>query len=77
MCPVCAVRGEITIEGGKMKAKWNEEDTKTPRFSYEGIMHRMEWLGKHYFANPQYFKTIDELTEKHKKYGKIIKPKKS
>lgn len=76
-CPVCAVRGEITTEGGKMKVKWNEEDAKKPRFSYEGDMHHVEWLGKHYFANPQYFKAIDELTEKHKKYGKVIKPGKS
>jgi hypothetical protein len=37
----------------------------------------MEWLGKHYFASPQYFEATGELTEKHKKYGKIIKPKKS
>ena len=27
-CPVCAVRGEITTEGGKMRVKWNEEDAK-------------------------------------------------
>jgi hypothetical protein len=76
-CPICAVRGEITTEGGKMKVKWNEEDAKTPRFSYEGDSHHGEWLAKHYFANPQYFKSIDGLTEKYRQYGKIIKPKKS
>jgi multimeric flavodoxin WrbA len=75
-CPVCAVRGEITTEGGKMRVKWNEEDAKKPRFSYEADSHHGEWLAKHYFANPQYLKAIDELTEKYRKYGKIIKPKK-
>ena len=76
-CPVCAVRGEITTEGGKMKVQWNEADAKKPRFSYDGDKHHMEWLGRHYFMNPQYFKAVDELTEKHREYGKIIKPEKS
>jgi multimeric flavodoxin WrbA len=75
-CPVCAVRGEIVMDDGKMWVKWNEEDAKVPRFSYEGDKHHVEWLGKHYFANPEYFKAVEELMKPHRKYGKIIKPKK-
>ncbi len=73
-CPTCAVRGEIIIENSKMKVRWNEEDVKVPRFSYEGVVHHMEWIGQHYGGQDAYFKAIKELTTKHRSYGKIIKP---
>ena len=60
-CPVCAVRGEIVVDNGKMQVKWNENDAKVPRFSAEGGAHHTEWLGKHFFANPQYFKSVEEI----------------
>jgi multimeric flavodoxin WrbA len=73
-CPTCAVRGEIVIENGKMKVRWNEADAKLPRFSLEADQHHVEWLGRHYFQNPQYFAAAAELTRDHAKYGKIIAP---
>ncbi len=75
-CPCCAVRGEIVIEGGKMKVKWNEQDAKVPRFSHEGDAHHMAWLSSHYGSKEaeEYFEAIGELTKAHKKYGTIIKP---
>ena len=76
MCPICAVRGEVVIESGKMKVKWNEADAKVSRFSFEGDRHHVGWLEKHYFRNPQYFAAAAELTKSHAKYGKIIKPPK-
>ena len=76
-CPVCAVRGEIVIDGSKMQIKWNENDAKVPRFSLEGDMHHIEWLGKHYFQNPQYFQAIGEIMDGYKDYGKIIKPERA
>jgi multimeric flavodoxin WrbA len=75
-CPVCAVRGEIVIENGKMQVKWNEHDAKVPRFSMEGDAHHVEWLGKHYFANPQYFQAVDEIMKGYRGYGKHIRPEK-
>jgi len=75
MCPCCAVRGTIVMEGGNMKVKWNEEDAKVPRFSYEGDSHHVAWIKSHWGgASPDYFKTVGELTKPHKSYGKIIKP---
>jgi len=73
-CPTCAIRGEIVVENGKMKVKWNEADALRPRFSLEADQHHVEWLGKHYFNNPQYFAAAAELTKEHRKYGKIIGP---
>lgn len=73
-CPTCAVRGEIVIEGGKMKVRWNEADVERPRFSLEADQHHVEWLRKHYFVNPEYFAAVNELTKEHRKYGKIIRP---
>jgi hypothetical protein len=57
-----------------MRVKWNEADARVPRFSLEADQHHVEWLGKHYFRNPQYFAGVAELTEKYSKYGKIIRP---
>ncbi len=76
-CPVCAVRGEIVVDNGKMKVQWNKNDAKVPRFSMEGDKHHVEWLGKHYFANPQYFQAVEEIMKGYRKYGKIIKPEKA
>jgi multimeric flavodoxin WrbA len=75
-CPCCAVRGEIVIDAGKMKVKWNEQDAKVPRFSYEGDSHHMAWLQSHYGSKDaqEYFTAVEELTKPHKSYGKIIRP---
>jgi multimeric flavodoxin WrbA len=77
MCPTCAVRGEIVIENGKMRVQWNEADARVPRFSLEGDQHHVDWLGKHYFRNPQYFAAAAEMTKAHAMYGKIIRPETS
>jgi hypothetical protein len=34
----------------------------------------VDWLGKHYFRNPQYFAAAAEMTKEHVNYGKIIRP---
>ena len=75
-CPVCAVRGEIVVEAGRMRVKWNEQDAKVPRFSYEGVSHHMEWIHSHYGSKEaeEYFKALGELTKPHKSYGTIIRP---
>ncbi len=76
MCPVCAVRGEIVIDKGTMKVKWNEADARVSRFSLEGDQHHVGWLEKHYFRNPGYFAAAAEMTKAHAAYGKFIKPEK-
>jgi hypothetical protein len=75
-CPVCDVRGEIIVDNGRMQVKWNENDAKVPRFSMEGVRHHMDWLGNHYFANPQYMEAAEEVMKGYRGYGKIIKPEK-
>ena len=76
-CPVCAVRGEIVVENGKMQVKWNENDARVPRFSMEGDRHHVEWLGAHYFANPKFWEDTNEILKTYRKYGNIIKPEKA
>ncbi len=76
MCPICAVRGEIVVRDGKMKVQWNEADAKVPRFSFEAVQHHIEWIGRHYIQNPQYFADVADLTKDYAQYGKIIKPEK-
>lgn len=73
-CPTCAIRGEIVIENSKMKVRWNQEDVKVPRFSFEGVTHHAEWISRHYSGQEAYFKTTAELTKEHRTYGTIIRP---
>jgi hypothetical protein len=75
-CPVCAVRGEIVGDDGKMQVEWNENDARLPRFSLEADKHHLEWLGAHYFRNPQFWQDTNEILKGYHKYGNIIKPKK-
>ena len=75
-CPVCAVRGEIVVDKGKMKVTWNEEDAKKPRFSYEGDKHHVDWLKSHYMDQPELFPQIGAIMDQYKDYGTFIKPEK-
>lgn len=73
-CPVCWVHGVISFDGDKMKVKWNEEDTKNPRFSEVSIPKHLELIVK---LREKFFEEQDKVKELKKKYisyGKIIKP---
>lgn len=74
-CPVCWVHGTIYADGNTLKVKWNEEDTKHPRFSEQGIAKHLELiktLHKKFFTEDQ--DKVKELSKKYISYGKIIKP---
>jgi len=74
-CPVCWVKGVITLDGDKMKVKWDEEDTKYPRFSERGVFKHLELIKS--LQETFYTKDQEEVKERIKKYasyGKIIKP---
>jgi len=74
-CPVCWVHGVITLDGGKMKVKWNEEDAKYPRFSERGVSTHLELiknLQMKFYTEDQ--EKVKERIKKYVSYGKIIKP---
>ena len=75
-CPVCAIRGEIVLEKGRMKVAWNADDAKLPRFSYEADRHHMDWIQQHYVDNPDYGKAAEEIMKQYRGYGNIIRPEK-
>jgi multimeric flavodoxin WrbA len=74
-CPVCWVHGVITLDGDKMKVKWNEEDAKYPRFSERGVSTHLELIKRlhtKFFTEDQ--KKVKERIKKYAAYGNIIKP---
>jgi len=74
-CPVCWVKGKVTLDGDKMKVKWDEEDAKYPRFSERGVFKHLELIKS--LQETFYTKDQEEVKERLKKYvsyGKIIKP---
>jgi multimeric flavodoxin WrbA len=75
-CPVCLVHGVISVDGGKMRVAWNEEDVKSPRLSEE-------WFAEHEARTskgprmegpPVDMDKLNELTKKYIAYGNIIRP---
>jgi multimeric flavodoxin WrbA len=74
-CPVCWVKGVITLDGDKTKVRWNEEDAKYPRFSERGVFTHLELvknLQTKFFTEDQ--EKVKERIKKYVAYGKIIKP---
>jgi hypothetical protein len=74
-CPVCWVRGALSVEGSKMKVKWNEEDAKHPRFSEKGVFTHLELiknLQKKSFTEDQ--DKVKEMIPKYAAYGNIVEP---
>ena len=74
-CPVCWVKGVITLDGGKMKVKWDEEGAKYPRFSERGIFTHLELIKKlqiKFYTEDQ--EKVKERLKKYREYGNIIKP---
>jgi hypothetical protein len=71
------VRGIISSENGKMKVKWNEEDTKNPRFAYSGVRHHGEWMVKNGLRRQQAQEKIAEMVKPYVSSGKIIEPGKT
>ena len=74
-CPVCWVKGVITLDGDKMKVRWNKEDTKYPRFSERGVFTHLELIkdlrAKFYTED---LEKVKERIKKYVPYGRIIKP---
>lgn len=75
-CPICRVRGVVSVDDGKMKVNWNMEDAKHPRFSYEGEVHHMEWLANHRKEEEPalVLGSTKKLMKEYAAYGKFIKP---
>jgi multimeric flavodoxin WrbA len=74
-CPVCWVKGVITLDGDKMKVRWNKEDTKYPRFSERGVFTHLELIkdlrAKFYTED---LEKVKQRIKKYISYGRIIKP---
>jgi len=74
-CPVCWVKGVITLDGDKMKVRWDEEDAKYPRFSERGVFTHLELIKN--LQTKFYTEDLEKVKERVKKYvsyGKFIEP---
>lgn len=74
-CPVCWVKGVITLDRDKMKVRWNKEDAKYPRFSERGVSTHLELIKD--LQTKFYTEDLEKVKERVKKYvsyGRIIKP---
>jgi multimeric flavodoxin WrbA len=79
VCPVCWIHGVISVDGGKMKVKWDEESVKHARFSPRGIPEHGDYIAEHQKKEKAALEqdSVKELIKKYRAYGKIIKPVKS
>lgn len=74
MCPVCAVRGTVSVKNDEFKVTWNKKDAKNPRFSREAVDHHFAWLMQNGKRAEPYQAKIKELSDSFAGYGKVIKP---
>jgi multimeric flavodoxin WrbA len=74
-CPVCWVKGVITLDGDKMKVRWNKEDAKYPRFSERGVFTHLELIKDLQTKfHTEDLEKVKERVKKYVSYGRIIKP---
>jgi len=74
-CPVCWVKGVVSVDGDKMKVRWDEESAKYPRFSERGVSTHLELvknLQMKFYTEDQ--EKVKERIKKYVSYGEIIKP---
>lgn len=76
MCPICAVRGTVSTDGGQMQVEWNQEDSEYPRFSREAVEHHFYWLTQHFrqHGGLEALGEVEELWEDVRSYGTLIRP---
>jgi len=74
-CPVCWVKGELYMDGGVMKVKWDEENVKNPRFSVHELDEHFEYIKN---SQIKFFmqdaEKVKNMMPKYISYGKTIKP---
>ncbi len=72
-CPVCWVRGKVSIDNGKLNVKWNKWDKEHPRFSEYGVWYHIDReILKHIATiDPNLMK---ERVKKYSSYGSVIRP---
>ena len=74
-CPVCWIRGELSMSGTKMKIDWKKDDIENPRFSPKFVGQHLEFIGnlqKKFFTQDQ--ETVKERIKKYVSWGNIVKP---
>lgn len=75
MCPICAVRGTVSEDGGQMKVAWNEGDVKHPRFTPESVTHHFQWLGKNMGPDPEALRgEIRSMTNVYASFAQVVRP---
>jgi multimeric flavodoxin WrbA len=74
-CPVCWVKGTVSLDAGTMKVTWDEESARYPRFSERGVSTHLDLIKKlqmKFFTED--IEKVKGLMPKYAAYGKIIKP---
>ena len=62
-CPICWIRGTVTVDKGQMKVEWNMKDLELQRFSSEGLKHHFYWLRAHSERRKQYESEIGAIKD--------------
>jgi multimeric flavodoxin WrbA len=74
-CPVCWVRGVLSLNGDEMNIAWDEEGAKYPRFSEKGVSKHLQFIKKlqeKFYTEDQ--PKVKELMPKYAAYGNVVKP---
>jgi multimeric flavodoxin WrbA len=74
VCPVCFVHGVITLDNGKMKVNWKEEEIQKHRFSEYGVFEHLDLIISFFRQVPSRQEIVKKLHEEYTSHATYLKP---
>lgn len=73
-CPLCDIRGDLTLKGDELKIVWREEDLKKIRWEPAGMGHHVGMIKENHINFDQNKERVAQRLEKYKEYKKYSRP---
>ena len=76
-CPICAIRGDLKLEGGEIRVIWSDEDIRKIKWGPIGMGEHFQ----HIMERHKYFQenkdSLKPQLEKYRNYKTYLKPQRS
>jgi hypothetical protein len=73
-CPICAIRGELKLEGKKISVEWYSEDIVKIKWRPLGMGEHFQHIMERHVFFEQNKETLKPQLEKYRKYKPYSKP---
>lgn len=73
-CPLCDIKGDLSMEDNEMRIAWRNEDRKNIRWEPEGMGYHSGKIKENHILFHQNRKTVEERIGKYKNYKACSRP---